>query len=581
MLPETCSNDIRNGCPQASLGGFQIEDSAPTIKSSLAISHYDHVIRTTNITLAQLRSAARPNLSDIRQAEQLRADQACARNAFLPIYSLPDELLTTIWKYVTYDSYLRGIDGAWVLAQVSKAWANIILSSSEPWCDINSEFSQQRTQLALQKSTERPLNVSLGSGEDVAERFNLVLPHCHRWRELRLAVGLPEITITLRVISMPMLKHLELRARPDVEGTQAELPNMQASPMLRTLSLDRVSANWPSPSIPVGLRSLVIRNIRRAPTISQLLALLSSTPQLEDLQLERIDIRSTGGPPIGEQKPLNMPCLQRVRISHMARQVVTALLSLIRTNQCHHVFATPIELSTLPHHARRLTNLLSKISSSTRRIFVEIDNSSNALAVVSSIEAKERSSVLSATGGSGFVLEFRSSGNYQDIQNIVSFLAYTPIPISLSIRSREYWLDCAVAEMDWDQLPSLQQLEIQLSYPEGLSPILDNLSKPRGPRHYPRWPCPNLSVLKFPGVETVPDGFMRFLLGRWGPPAHDGLKIDSSRPVRLSLCHGPKGVLSKYPFCKFMGHFAEVWEDPRRTPPEDESTTDEGCDSTE
>lgn len=465
------------------------------------------------------------------------------------------------------------------MARVSKAWADIILSSSEPWCDINGEFSQRRTQLALQKSMERPLNVSLGSGEDVAERFDLVLPHCHRWRELRLAVGLPEITITLRVMSMPMLEHLELRARPDVEGAQAELPNMQASPMLRTLSLDRVLANWPSPSIPMGLRSLAIRNVISGPTISQLLALLSSTPQLEDLQLERVGIRSTSVPPIGEQKPLNMPYLQRVRILHMPRRVVTALLSLIRTNQCHHVFATPLDLSTLPHHARGLTNLLSKISSSTRRIFVEIGNSYNALAIVSSIEAKERSSVLSATGGSGFVLEFRSSGDYQDIQNIVSFLAYTPIPISLSIRSREYRLDCAVVELDWDQLPSLQQLEIQLS--GRLSPILDNLSKPRGPRHSPRWPCPNLSVLKFPGVEALPEGFMRFLLDRWGPPAHDGLKIDSSRPARLSLCHGPKRALSKYLSSKSMAHFAEFWMESATTPPEDESTTDEGCDSTE
>ncbi|KIO31934.1 hypothetical protein M407DRAFT_19192 [Tulasnella calospora MUT 4182] len=569
MLPAVSvvnSDDQHGLLPSVSEGGENMTSSP------LTISQYDQLILTTENALAELHKSAGASSSDINQMEQLRVDQARARNALLPIQTLPHELLLKIWKHMAYESALKGTDGVWVLAQVSKAWADVILGSSDLWCDINNRFSQRRTRWALQRSLERPIHVFLGTESGVEKCFDAVLPHCHRWRELRLAVGLPEITMTLRVISLPILEHLELRVRPG-PVVHVEPPNLLASPSLRTLMLHSVPLDWPSPSVPAGLRSLGICNIRAGPTFSQLLAILSSTPILEELRLEVVPLTLESGPPVEQQKPADMPYLQRIRIVNLTRGITTRLLLSIRANQCRSLVATPLDLSTLPDSARNLRKLLAQIASSPQEIFLDIGGSTFAFAVVSTYKPSEPFTIPPITDRSGFVLGFRTDDPVREIQNFVSFVAYTPTPISLLLNPRQPWINAAIEELDWDQLPSLRQLEIKSRY--DLGPIFRRLSTPHGPRHSPRWPCPNLSILKFPGMETFPDGFVTFLLDRWGPPEYGGFKIDKSRPAKLKLCHVPKKKQPEY-FPPLKSHFAEVWEESVTVPMEDESTTKSG-----
>ncbi|KAG9044562.1 hypothetical protein FS837_007946 [Tulasnella sp. UAMH 9824] len=571
MLPaaSVTNSDDRQGLPPLVLEGSENMTNAPS-----TISQYDQLIRATENTLAQLRRSAETSLKDLQKMEQLRADQSRARNALLPIQTLPNELLLKIWSHVTYGCARTGTDGVWVLAQVSKAWTDVILGSSELWCNINSRFSQRRIRWALQRSSARPIHVFLGTEHGVEERFDTVLPHCHRWRELRLAVGLPEMTMTLRVISLPILEHLELRARLG-GAAPVEPPNLLASPSLRTLMLYSVPLDWISPSVPAGVRSLGICNVRDGPTFSQLLKLLSSTPMLEELRLEGVYLMSDSRPPIDKKTTLEMPHLQRIRVVNLTREATSSLLSSIRTNECRSLVATPLDMSTLPDYTRNLRKLLAPMASSTQEIFLDIGGSEFAFAVISSDRPSQPFVLPPVTDRGGFALGFRDNNCVRETQYLISLIEYTPTPISLSLNSRLPGINAAIESLDWDQLPSLRQLEIKSRY--GLGPTFRSLSMPRGPRESLRWPCPHLSVLKFPGMEFVPFGFTSFFVDRWGPIEHGGLKVDNSRPTRLALCHAPKKALRLSAFFPptVMAHYAEVWEESATVPPEDEPTTDE------
>lgn len=521
----------------------------------LTMAQYEQNIRTSGDVISQLTSV-------VRQAEQFQARQARARNGLLPIHTLPREMLSQIWTYVTYNSVTIGKDAVWILVQVSKIWADIIFISSEMWCDISSAFSKKRTEWALKKSAGRPLHIFLGMEYGVAEIFNMVLPLCHRWRELRLAAGLPEITISLRAVSLPMLESLQIQPRPGT-GNIVEPPNLLASPGLRSLILDYIPLDWPSPSsVPGGLRSLTIRYTRNGPTFSQLFALLSSTPLLEQLALDGLGPPPGGQPASSEadQKPLVMPHLRKLRISRLEQTLTPTILSCIKAENCRTLIVVPFNLPSSQNATKGLRALLDPIASSSEELFLTIINiSGSGYAILSTFEANQTAASSARMQPTGFSVGFHLGPNCENLQAVVSFLSYTPIPISLTIRCYEQSTTAAFAAIDWDQLPSLRRLIIfPLLDP---SPILFSLCKPRGPRQAPRWPCPQLTVLKFPGLNYVPLGFCAFLRQRWGPPEIDGLVRDTSRPARLSLCQIPKERLSKTLSPESMAHFADDWEE--------------------
>ncbi|KAG8897928.1 hypothetical protein FRC01_011101, partial [Tulasnella sp. 417] len=225
----------------------------------------------------------------VRQIEQLQARNSRAQNASLPINTLPRELLSLVWTDVIYDSALASKDAVWTLAQVSKLWANILLTSSEMWCDISSAFSQKRIGWALKKSAGRQLRIFLGAERNVADIFNMVVPERHRWAELRFTAGLPRLISALRTVSLPRLESAVFRMNRHNIWPTIEPPNLIESPGLHRLELDTTPLNWLSPStVPKGIRSLNIRCIQGGPFFPQLVALLSETTLLEELQLERL-----------------------------------------------------------------------------------------------------------------------------------------------------------------------------------------------------------------------------------------------------------------------------------------------------
>ncbi|KIO31936.1 hypothetical protein M407DRAFT_217222 [Tulasnella calospora MUT 4182] len=550
------SNDLLNRS-FLTLQRLTSESSATRTRATSphAGAQYGEDIRTSENFIPQLTSV-------VRQVEQFQASHARARNARLPIHTLPRELLSLVWTEVIYNSALNGGDAVWILAQVSKLWADVLFISSEMWCDISSAFSQKRIGWALEKSAGRRLRIFLGGERNVTDTFDIVFPERHRWGELWLTAGLPKLISKLRAESLPLLELAKFRMRRHI-GFAVEPPNLLGSPGLRSLLLDSTPPNWLSPSaVPKGIRSLSIRLIPNGPTFSQLVDLLSELPLLEELKLEHLD-PPRGGHSAGSkggQKPIVLPHLSKLLLFHVEETLLSLLLSSIRAENCYSLVAAPFDLALSQNSSRSLRAFLAPMASFTEKLFLNISNDfGRKYAVLSTLDEHDPFSPRAGMKTTGFTIGFPVGRNYEMLQEAVSFIAYTPTPISMSVHDIRYSDHAAIADLDWDQLPSLRELTI--NHPFDPSPILLNLCKPQGPRKSPRWPCPQLTVLRLPGLEHLPLGFCGFLEQRWGPPEDDGLLRDASRPARLLLCQAPKSQLADLLSPEEMAYFADVWEE--------------------
>ncbi|KAG8981720.1 hypothetical protein FRB90_007059, partial [Tulasnella sp. 427] len=467
---------------------------ADPLDFSFTVDQHDEAIRLVEYTLSELLKATGACVLDVQRVQEFRLQLVQHRNALLPIHKLPQELLLVIWGQVTYDAASEFHDGTWTLAQVSKAWADVIVTSPGMWCDISSEFSQSRIEKALQKSSERLLYLSLiTTDNNLSEKFDMLLPHAPRWKELQLDTWLPEIILTMRVMDFPALEVLEMWPHWD-NPSLAEPPNLLTFPKLHTLILHAVPLDWAEPLLPVGIRSLSIIDFEHGPTFSQILALLSSVPFLEELELEEIVFGFQTLPAPESQKPITMPRLRNVRLVQMARAALNTLLVSIQLPQCTRLVASPLDLTTLPRYQRHLHARLTSIAPYTPEIHLNIEETDVGIATLSSHKPSHRHLTPPLNGPPGFFFGFRTQDPSRDIQNAINFIAYTQTPVSMSIDAVSAAINAAVEQIDWDQLPSLQRLDIRSDF--SLQPIFAGLSQPRGPRHALRWPCPRLSTLK-------------------------------------------------------------------------------------
>ncbi|KAG8934614.1 hypothetical protein FRC00_011958 [Tulasnella sp. 408] len=436
------------------------------------------------------------------------------------------------------------------------------------WCDISSAFSPKRVRWAINKSAGRRLHIFLeGPQWNAVHAFYIVLGECHRWAELRISAGLSRLLRELRLVSLPLLESAQFQMGYRTWSV-IEPPNLLGSPGLRSLVLDTTPLNWLAPSvIPKGIRSLSIRVIQNGPTFSQLFALLSEIPLLEELQLERLGPPRDNQPASSnaEQRPLELLYLRKLVLIRVEGTLPSLLLSSIRAENCHSLVAVPVDPVSSRNLTRSLRAILAPMASFTEKLFLNISsNDRSRYAVLSTLNEHHAFAPRAGMKTTGFTIGFPLGPGFKKLQEAVSFIAYTTTPISMSIHCFNQPDQTAINELDWDQLPSLDELAIHR--PCDPLPILFSLCKARGPRKSPRWPCPRLTVLRLPGQEYLGLGFRFFLHQRWGPLEHDALKRDASRPARLTLCQAQESEVTKLLSLEEMGYFADVWEEPMLPP---------------
>lgn len=208
------------------------------------------------------------------------------------ILRLPEEIFVAIVALcldVDAVDYKRQINK---LRRVCRSWNKVIRHTPRFWVTIKDTDGPNWTQLALKCSGSQPLDIRYGTFGDLG-CFPLLLPHIHRFGSLSLRIpadssSLPEEIGThpapkLTCLTLSAWHEASMNDRPDETAT---LFAGQVS-RIRSLSVDYVSVPWDSSF--TLLEHLTLQRLHSsAPSVSQLLDILATCPQISSLKIQHV-----------------------------------------------------------------------------------------------------------------------------------------------------------------------------------------------------------------------------------------------------------------------------------------------------
>lgn len=253
------------------------------------------------------------------------------------IYSLPRELLVAIFKFVTQpvDYY----DYRTTLALVSREFNALVYNTPSLWTNIGGGRSPYATSHALSRSGNLPINVrfymhqtSEAALPSILKSFELVCRHIQRWRTADLAFdgyqGLPE-----RLTSpAPLLEQLVIRyaALPEDSASLINLFGGRAD-RLTSVVLDCTSVSMRGGPF-TNLHILKLIDVYHpAPSVEDIMAILSASPKLSVLKLKGISFPGTL--PL-EPTTVHLPLLRDLHLSHLVNPITSYILRHIHSPAC-------------------------------------------------------------------------------------------------------------------------------------------------------------------------------------------------------------------------------------------------------
>lgn len=294
------------------------------------------------------------------------------------IYRIPLETLSFIFACATgvQDDPLEEKDAlgrchirrAVAISHVSSRWYNVAVSCSALWTVCNADTPRRLTEVALERSSPRPLALLATGGpysqtDGSNERLEFLSRHIHRWESARIAIQeyrLPHLLWS----PAPALRYLQVKPPArfgvlDVVGVQQTLSAHHffrgQTPLLETLDI-AYWIEWGTPNWP-HLRELRIGHWGRgSPTINEVLALLAGCPRLEKLEL-RIFIEATDSPSTETFSPVELPQLRQLTLLGAYPVPTATVLDHLQcprlevaTIDFHHHFFGSQEISPMTYH---------------------------------------------------------------------------------------------------------------------------------------------------------------------------------------------------------------------------------------
>ncbi|KAG9004706.1 hypothetical protein FRB93_010197 [Tulasnella sp. JGI-2019a] len=249
------------------------------------------------------------------------ADTRYRQNALLPIHQFPVELFSNVLTFVVQGKNLQYYEIEHMLRQLARVahhWKYAVLSTPQLWAYLHQGMSSAFIRISLHRSKTVPLDVFFYTDSYAHDMSQLgtfaesILPHSHRWRSLDGPYLAPRILEKL-ASHAPAFRHLRL-VRSPVQGIQ-----LGEGPHLQTLDLTSVSLSWDSNRIS-QLYQLSLTDLKgqHAPSLSQIMHILTNSPKLESLKLtylEPLDTPTDGHIPVGN---VDLPNLQSLEISELA-----------------------------------------------------------------------------------------------------------------------------------------------------------------------------------------------------------------------------------------------------------------------
>lgn len=286
-----------------------------------------------------------------------------AHNVSIPVHSLPAELLLYIFElcmqYHRTKGYYRSLGE---LSKVCIRWYKLVQSSPALWTAITSSEPKSVIALALEKSSNLPLDVVYRDEEEMTNWSDLssfvayLQPYMGRLKTMDIvSLGRAEPIIDILRHPMPLLEEVQLVDPFVMWDTPVNLFQNKA-PRLTDITLEGINCHWDGDSFH-GLNTLSISWVS-FPSGATILDILSNSPQLRKLEINccRVDRRDTPSLP-----NVVAPRLSFLHLDLGLPKLVQNLTDHIRTGKrCS--FRTYLQASseTLNVVARTITNWIQR-----------------------------------------------------------------------------------------------------------------------------------------------------------------------------------------------------------------------------
>ncbi|KAG9025892.1 hypothetical protein FS837_004790 [Tulasnella sp. UAMH 9824] len=291
----------------------------------------------------------------IENIDRLISDIRRRRNVAAPIHQFPPEVFITILTHLADAYSLEGKEYRILdLMTVNRTWREIIINSPQLWTTIRSDYPPEFANLVIERSKAHPLSLQWDTSashyldsdnDEFKDILELATRNSSRIRTMNVVVGRRSGKTLQRLLesSTPQLKILHAKASSDdvewVTGTRSF--TLSEGGPLKELALQWASvSNWSSWRIS-GLRLLDLSSLVKPPPIDQILRILSTSPDLEQLSL-----RSFSSPtslPIVQWNesivggPIELPHLKKIQLEELPPVYYFSILSRIRPGVCNSV----------------------------------------------------------------------------------------------------------------------------------------------------------------------------------------------------------------------------------------------------
>lgn len=304
------------------------------------------------------------------------------------------------------------------LAAVSRHWREVVLSTPELWVIISDRMSVKELDWSIRRSGSLQLEVlyedssSRGVNPVQAKFDEVVMLHRPRWKSLTMKRFHPHVTSSLKD-ETPALRHLRISFGPT---HSIELGNGEH---LRVVEVKHVGLPWESSRLTrLEILSLSFLGKEHTPSLSQLISMLVSSPELEVLTLRDVDFDVNSVESMSHDLyPIVCPRLAHITLFDIAYPAYEAILSRLRFPNCQSVTLAPGQTTrtTSPspevyhfNHAvgdfvQRVSHLLAAVS----RVYVNMCTSD--VSVMTHKILADSATPLSK----GFSLRLRSTASFE------------------------------------------------------------------------------------------------------------------------------------------------------------------------
>ncbi|KAK7014310.1 F-box domain-containing protein [Favolaschia claudopus] len=223
-----------------------------------------------------------------------------------PILNLPPEILSEIFlhflpPYPDSPPFI-GRSSPTCLILVCREWNSIAISTPALWRALQLGFNPcslpwrkggiALAQLWLDRSGCLPLSIHASDMEsqDVFPIFDVLVPYCHRWEHLTLAINEYDNLHAMAGLSMPLLRTLDMLLEID-DAIYSPL-TLHDMPLLRSVVLED---NWEGKSVELPwsqLTSLTLTSL----FLDECIVILRETPNLVNCTLQLVVSRTPEDP---------------------------------------------------------------------------------------------------------------------------------------------------------------------------------------------------------------------------------------------------------------------------------------------